>query len=385
VLSVAESHARERLQGHVRLMEMLEASGRLDRAVEGLPGPREIEERKRLGRGLTRPELAVLLSYTKMELKDALVDSTVVLDPLLEEDLFRAFPPMMRERFATEIRGHQLRRQIVATKLANLLVNRGGMTLAHDLAAELGCSLATIAAAFVSARTLFDLESLWAAIDAAKVPATQALGFHSEASVVTRMLVGDLAVRTGAEEPERLSARLAPGLKRLLGRLDKLLRPEPRAQVEAVRQRLTLAGAPTNVVDWIATLNALSGAAGVVALASDLNLDEAKTAEAYTRLGEATGIDWAQGATHALTPSDSWERLLAATTARSFEEMRLDLIRRLAERGGDPLAAATGWLQAHPGEANALARTIQAARQSGASSLPMLAHLASIARTALSA
>ena len=385
VLSVAESHARERLQGHVRLMEMLEASGRLDRAVEGLPGPREIEERKRLGRGLTRPELAVLLSYTKMELKDALVDSTVVLDPLLEEDLFRAFPPTMRETFATEIRSHQLRRQIVATKLANLLVNRGGMTLAHDLAAELGCPLSTIAAAFVSARTLFDLESLWAAIDAAKVPAAQALAFHSEASLVTRMLVGDLAVRTGAEEPERLSARLAPGLKRLLGRLDKLLRPEPRAQVEAVRQRLTLAGAPTNVVDWIATLNALSGAAGVVALASDLGLDEGRTAEAYTRLGEALGIDWAQGATHALSPADSWERLLAATTTRGFEAMRLDLIRRLTARGEDPLAATEGWLRAHMGEAHALARTIQAARQSGAPSLPMLAHLATIARSALSA
>ncbi len=383
VLSVAESHARERLQSHVRLMELLEASGRLDRAVEGLPGPREIEERKRLGRGLTRPELAILLSYTKMELKDALVESDVVLDPLLEADLFRAFPPMMRERFAGEIKGHQLRRQIVATKLANLLVNRGGMTLAHDLAAELGCPLSTIAAAFVSARTLFDLESLWAAIDAAHVPATQALAFHAEASAVTRMLVGDLATRTGAEEPERLSARLAPGLKRLLGRLDKLLRPEPRAQVEAVRQRLTLAGAPTNVVDWIATLSALSGAAGVVALSSDLDLDEARTAEAYTRLGEALGIDWAHGATRALSPADSWERLLAATTARGFETMRLDLIRRLTDAGGDPLATTMGWLDSHGAETEALSRTIQAARQSGAPSLPMLAHLATIARSAL--
>jgi glutamate dehydrogenase len=169
----------------------------------------------------------------------------------------------------------------------------------------------------------------------------------------------------------------------LLGRLDKLLRPEPRAQVEAVRQRLTLAGAPTNVVDWIATLNALSGAAGVVALSSDLDFDEAKTAEAYTRLGEALGLDWAQGTTRALSPVDSWERLLAATTARSFETMRLDLIRKLTSAGGDPLATATGWLKAHAAEAEALSRTIHAARQSGAPSLPMLAHLATIARSAL--
>ena len=383
ILSVVEAHARERLQGHVRLMEMLEASGRLDRQVEGLPGPRDIEERKRLNRGLTRPELAVLLSYTKMELKDALVESDLVADPLLEADLFRAFPPMMRKPYEAEIRGHQLRRQIVATKLANLLVNRGGVTLAHDLSAELGVSLPTVAAAFVSARTLFDLESLWSAIDAAKVPAAQALAFHGEAAAVTRVLVGDLAVRTGAESPERLSARLAPGLKRLLPRLDTLLRPEPRAQVEAIRQRLTLAGAPTDVVDWIATLHALSGAAGVVALASDLRLDEGKTAQAYTRLGEALAIDWAHGATRALTPADSWERLLAATTTRAFETMRLDLIGRLTSEGGDPLAETEGWLKAHAGAADAITRTIQTARNGGAPTLAMLAHLATVAQAAL--
>ncbi len=383
VLSVAESHAAQRLDAHVRLMEMLESSGLLDRAIEGLPSPREIEERKRLGRGLTRPELAVLLSYTKMELKDSLVTSSLVEDPLTEPELFREFPPAMHERFDAEIRGHQLRRQIIGTMLANQLVNRGGLTLGHDLAAELGCPLETIAAAFVSARTLFDLDSLWQAIDDAKVPAAQALALHAEAADITRMLVGDLARRSGAESPALLSTRLAPGLKRLLGSLDRLLRPEPRAQVEAVRQRLALAGAPANVIDWIATLHALSGAASVVALASDLELDEATTAEAYTRIGEVLGIDWAQGATRALSPTDSWERLLAATTARSFETMRLDLVRRLTPEGGNPLAETEAWVKAHENEVSALARTIEAARRSGPPSLPMLAHLATVARNVL--
>jgi glutamate dehydrogenase len=383
VLSVAEAHARARLQAHVRLMETLESTGLLDRQIEGLPSPRDIEERRRLGRGLTRPELAVLLSYAKMDLKDALVNSTVVEDPLTRPELFREFPQQMHTRFGAEIESHQLRRQIVGTMLANLLVNRGGLTLAHDLSAELGCPLSTIAAAFVSARTLFDLESLWRAIDDARVPAAQALALHAEAADITRMLVSDLARRSGAESPARLSARLAPGLKRLLGSLDRFLRPEPRAQVEAVRQRLVGAGAPPNVVDWIATLHALSGAAGVVALASDLSLDEARTAEAYTRLGEVLAIDWAQGATRALSLSDSWERLLAATTARSFESMRLDLIARLTAKGGDPMAEVEAWVASHGEDVAALARTIGAARHSGPPTLPMLAHLATISRNAL--
>ena len=382
-LSIAEASAAQSLPAHARLMDMLEASGRLDRAIEGLPGQREIEERRRAARGLTRPELALLLSYVKMDLKDALVSSPVVTDPLLADDLARAFPPSMRERFSSEIEGHQLHREIVATKLANLLVNRGGLMLAHDLAAELGCGLPTIAAAFVSARTLFDLAGLWRAIDAAQVPARVALHLHAEAALVTRIIVSDLARRTGAESPARLSTRLAPGLKRLLGAIDGLLRPEPRAQVEAVRQRLAQEGAPGDVIDWISTLHALTGAGSLVALATDLSLDEARTAQAYTRLGEALGIDWAKGAAASLVPGDGWERLLASTVVRGFETMRLDLIRRLTPVEGDPLDMVERWLQSNPAEVSALQGSISAARQSGMPSLPMLAHLASVAQAAM--
>ena len=383
MLSVAESRAVDNLQGHVRLMESLEANGLLDRQVEGLPSPRDLDERKRLGCGFTRPELAVLMSYTKMQLKAALVASDVVEDSLLKTDLERAFPPAMRKSFGPEIHGHQLRREIVATKLANLMVNRGGMTLAHDLATELGCPLETIAAAFVSARTLFNLESLWQTIDDAKVPATVALGLHAEAAAVTRSLVADLARRTGAQTPERLTTRLAPGLKRLLAGLDKVLRPEPRTQLDLLRQRLTLAGSPPEVTDWIATLHALSGAASVVALSSDMDLDESKTAQAYTRLGEAVGIDWARGATAALQPTDGWERLLAANTARAFESMRIDLLARLVPQGGDPCDAVERWLSENSARVSAISGAIHAARNSGAPTLAMLAHLSTMARAAL--
>ncbi|MGL6042513.1 MAG: hypothetical protein ACRC1J_01175, partial [Sandaracinobacteroides sp.] len=112
-------------------------------------------------------------------------------------------------------------------------------------------------------------------------------------------------------------------------------------------------------------------------------LDEGKTAEAYTRLGEALGIDWALGATRALAPADSWERLLASTTARSFETMRLDLVRRLTPVDGDPMHDIEAWLKANAAETQALSQTIGSARQSGTPTLAMLAHLATIARQAL--
>jgi glutamate dehydrogenase len=382
-LSVAESRAAAMLPGHQHLMEALVAGGLLDRAVEGLPGPREIAERQRQGRGLTRPELAILLSYAKMELKDRLVDSAVVDDPLLEADVVAAFPPLMQERFRAQILGHRLRREIAATALANELVNRGGLTLAHDVAADLGCGLATVGAAFVSARTLFDLPGLWAAIDAADVASAVRLALLSEAQAVARLLVADLARRSGADSPATLTARLAPGIARLAADVDRLLRPEPRLQVEATRARLDAMGAPPAVAARVANLIALSGAPGIAALASDRRLGEAEVAEAYTRLGERLGIDWAKGAAGAVHPADSWERLLASTTARGFETMRLDFIRRETPEGGDPLRCVDAWLGRNAQRAESLAHDLGQARASGPPTVAMLAQLAAQARATL--
>ncbi len=385
VLSMTEANAVASLAAHARHIETLEESGRLDRVVEGLPSVRELAERQRQGRGLTRPELAILLSYSKMELKDALVETTLGSDPLLREDLFHAFPEKMRKAYASEIEAHRLRPQIVATKLANLLVNRGGMTLAHELAAELGVPLSRIASAFVAVRTLFNLEALWKAIDTADVPATVALGLHSEAALVTRSLVADIARLGDSDQPEHVATRLAPGMLRLTKKIHGLLRPEPRAQVEEVRKRLVQAGAPEAVVDWFATLHGLKRGAGVVSLAADLDLDEAQTARAYTRLGEALVIDWAQGATSSLQVADGWERLLAATTSGSFDAMRIDLIRQLTGKGEDPLAAVEAWLKTNQARVSAIAGAINHARNSGAPSVAMLAHLATIALHAMKA
>ena len=383
-LSVAESRAPGLLDGHVRLMESLEASGRLDRQVEGLPDAREIEERSRKGIGLTRPELAVLLSYVKMELKDELVLSPVATDALVEPDVVHAFPHEMQESYGAEIAAHPLRKEIAATKMANLIVNRGGTTLVNDLAGELGCSKAHIVSAFVAARALFNLPELWRAIDAADVEPKVALGLHAEAARVMRVLVGDLARRPGADHPSALAQRLAPGLNRLLPKLDQLLRPEPRAIIDALRSRLTAMGSPDNVTGWLATLHALSGATGIVDLAAERHFDEAEAAEAYTRVGEALGIDWARGIAAGLLPADSWERLLVSSTMRNLETMRLDLIRRITPEGGDPLAKVEQWLKDNADRVARISGAIARARAGGKPTLAMLAHLTSVAQAALS-
>ena len=121
-----------------RLMHMLEAQGRLDRAIEYLPDDAALTERARRGEALTRPELAVLLAYAKLSLHDELLDSPVPDDPYLGKELERYFPAAMRERFPDAVANHRLRREIIATQLANAIINRGGATMVARLVDQTG-------------------------------------------------------------------------------------------------------------------------------------------------------------------------------------------------------------------------------------------------------
>ena len=383
-LSLAERGGALALPGHIRLIQTLEASAaELDRKVEGLPGDEALAQRGRSGHGLQRPELAVVMAYAKMAIYDALTEAgahALIDDALLVADLHAAFPAAMQARFAGAIDGHRLRRELIATKLTNEIVNRGGLGLAFELAEELGVRLADVAAAFVAARALFDFRSLWAAIDDAAVAGTVQLDLHRVGIEVLRTQMADIIRCAPGAAPAQLVERLGPGLQRLGAGLDGFLRPEPRAQLDRFAARLTTMGALPAVATALIGIEALDGAVAVGLLAADTGTDEAAIAAAYTMIGEATGLDWAKGAAAALTPADPWERLLKAGLVRDFEALRLDLLRRIVPAGGDPVAVTAAWLATNADRVARLASPIDRARAGGSVSAPMLAHLAGLAR-----
>jgi glutamate dehydrogenase len=142
-------------------------------------------------------------------------------------------------------------------------------------------------------------------------------------------------------------------------------------------------GAPGDIAATLVHIETLDGAVGVGLLASDLGASEAAVASAYTALGEATGLDWAKGAAAALDPADPWERLLKAGLVRDFEQLRLDLLARIAPPGGDPALATTAWLAGNADRLARLAGPVARARAGGMVTTAMLAHLASLARSVL--
>jgi glutamate dehydrogenase len=381
-LSVAESGAPAGLRSYVRLIETFEASGRLDRAVEGIAGNDELLRRAQEHRGLTRPELSVLLSTAKLALQDAVEASRIGEDESLVPDLLSAFPTEMRERFSTAIEQHQLRREILATKIANRIVNRLGMIHPYELAEEEGAALGDIASMFVAAERLFNLRQLWESIDASTMSEAARIALLDALAVGARAQMADLLRATDPGSlPGALVARLGPGIARLDAQLEGLLEEEAQASSATLSRKLLDFGAPAECVRRVARLYEMDGAVGLATLGVETGTDEVVLTRAFTGLGEALGLDWAQATAARLTPTDPWERLLAAGLARDYQQMRLDFLARAG--GKDPQAFTADWLDRQGNRVAQFRDLIHRARATTAPNAAMLAQIAGQARVLL--
>ena len=222
-LSIAEAGGVKAVPGYVRTVELLEASGRLDRKVEGLASTEEFLRRSQDGRGLSRPELAVVLSISKIVLQDAAEELRPAEDPLLEPQLFEAFPQPMRKAHAEAIRVHRLRNEIVATKIANRLVNRLGPGVAFDLTEEEGASLQQVVAAFLVAERLLQLDKLWSEIEDEPLPETVRIEIFTMTAASVRAHLSDIIRAAGGETSIQALCKLfEPGARKISAAATKL-------------------------------------------------------------------------------------------------------------------------------------------------------------------
>jgi len=382
-LSIAESRGPAGVPGFVRSIEMLESFGRLNRKVEGLESSDALLRRRADGRGLTRPELAVILSMSKMTLQDAAEELKLADDPTMEAELMAAFPEPMQKKQAEAIRAHRLRHQIVATKIANRLVNRLGPSLPLDMTEEEGVGLPQVIVAFLVAERLLDLGSLWDEIERAEMLEQQRIEVFSICAKTVRAHIGDV-IRAAAGETnvEQVCAMLRPGLEKVAAKTAGLIRAEVRGESASRRVQLEQLGASKRIVDRLVRLYELDGVFGIAALGARKEVDELAITRAYTRLGELLGIDWAQQQVARYLPADNWERLLAAGLIRDFEQLRIDFLSRA--RGEDPDESVARWMERNPKRIAQFTALVNRAKLAGAVSAPMLAQIASQARILLS-
>jgi len=351
-ISLMQSVAAERLGEHAHLIRSLELEGVLDRALEFLPSAEEIEDRRRAGEGLTRPELAMLLSYSKIALNGQLIASDVPEDPYLGRELDRYFPDRLSKPYAQLLGEHRLRREIIATATTNSIVNRMGPTFVARTQQDTGADAATVARAYSIAREVFEVRDLWAAIERLDTKVASATQYEMTLETVTliRQVTYWLIQRhRGALGIESQVGRLRPGVRELAGAMPHSLAGLDREGFDRHFARLSEAGVPAALARDVAACAALASAPDIVELAQAHRLSVAVTARTYFGVGSEFGLDWLRDRIEALEIQGHWQAVARGSLREAlYDAHRLLTQRVLAEvRERDPARAVQAWRERH--------------------------------------
>jgi glutamate dehydrogenase len=311
-ISLAEARPQEMLDSQAAFIRRLEAAGRLNRALEVLPDDEELAQRRQLGQGLLRPEIAVLISYAKMTLKEELMASALPDEPYLLDVLVKYFPRVLRSRFATQIKGHGLRREITATLVANSLVNRGLGAFVGELGEHTGRSADAIARAYIVARDAFALVPAYGQLEllADQIAADQESILLDQAREALargtkwflRNLSAPIDIRAGVD-------RFAPGIARVLGQLDGILAQTQRQAFAEVVERYGAQGIEGDLARILAALPYMFPACEVVAVADQVGVEVLDAGMIYFALDAGLRLAHLRDLLKAATPRTPWDRL----------------------------------------------------------------------------
>jgi glutamate dehydrogenase len=371
-LSVAQGRAVKDLDAHGRYMRDLELRGRLDRAVEFLPNDVDLQKLENENKGLTRPELAVLLAYAKLDLDAEIVASDLPDDPTFKAVLAGYFPPAAVERFPAALEQHRLRREIISTTLANRIVNLSGPVFVSRMREMSGATGSQVARAFVVAEGAFGLGALKARIDAldGKIDANVQTGMYTDIAEILRRL--GLWFITNVPANADLAATIAlyrAGVEALRGTFHSLVSPYEATDTEGRIKGLQDVGAPLDVAEDIAVLPLMSSAPEIAQLARTRGLPVDLVAGAYFAMGATVGIDRLRGFSGRISATQHWDRLAIrrisddlyagqrALTAEALDGTKADgdrndgaaAVRAWAQNRGEALERAKAFLEALEG------------------------------------
>jgi glutamate dehydrogenase len=345
-LSMMSARAVERLGEDRRLIRMLEAEAQLDRALEFLPGDEELDARQKANIGLTRPELAIVLAYSKIHLTESLVASDIPEDPYFAAEVERYFPPRLQRRFKAQIAEHRLRREIVAMLISGSMINRMGPFFVLRAREEVGASVAQIARAYSIAREAFDVRRLWRSIEALDYEAPADVQYETifQISRMMRRAVYWLLQR----EPESLDieaavARLRPGIADVAEALPKAAVGAPGKRFGDDVAAFERSGLPKPLARRVATLPLATQILEIVRLASEKGIDPRVLARLHFELAAELRLDWIREEIEALAVGDRWQALARAHLRERLAREHRAVLTQVLEAGGD--AGLADWLR----------------------------------------
>jgi glutamate dehydrogenase len=361
-ISTSEFQAKVRLSEHAYVIRALERSGDLNRSLEFLPTEEEIAERRKAGEGLTRPELAITLSYGKIWLYRALIHSNVPEDPYLSGELKRYFPQPVQKRFALRLKRHRLRREIIATAITNSLINRMGPVFPVRAQDDTGADPAAIARAYSIAREVFAARYIWTQIEALdnRIPAAvQYTAMLKTTRLLRHMTYWLLENRRDDLDIERGVLRYAAQVGELFHQLSDVLSVTEQARLRGLRSQLIEQHVPEDLAARIASLEMLHSALDLVEVAMASRLGIVYAAKAYFDLGEQLGLTWIKEQIESLAADGHWQAVARGTLRDNLYQLQRKITGTvLACKGRDAGTRVSQWIERHAAPVDALKRVV---------------------------
>jgi glutamate dehydrogenase len=342
-ISLIEAAGIDALDDQVRLMRMLEKSGRLDRAVEFLPDDEALAERAAARQGLTRPEIAILMSYAKIWLFDELLQSPLPDDAELTEDLVEYFPQPLRRKLHREIKEHRLRREIVATRVTNGLVNRVGGAFVLRLIERTGMTPSDIARAYTIACRVFGLDKLWREVEAldAKVPANVQVDMLGRINgLLERTTLWFLRNGSRPLDIARHVGQFRDGIQVLADGLEDVMPAHYLDDMQERARTFVDKGVPEPLALRVTGLVNLISGCDVVRLAQTRNRPVAEVARLYFAMGARFRLGNLRASAEALPASTHWQRLATAGMIEEIYAHQIGLTAQVLDCAPEP--ASTG-------------------------------------------
>ncbi|WOH37995.1 NAD-glutamate dehydrogenase [Thalassotalea fonticola] len=315
-ISISESRGAGKLKEHARFIHHLEREGKLDRGLEFIPNDEEIADRMSSNRGLTRPELSVLVAYGKMVLKEQLVIDEITNDSFISALLINAFPVQLQEKYQQEMQSHPLRGEIIATRLANNLCNYMGANFVYRMGEETGADVAEVAKCYTMASEIFELESIWSAIEAldnkitAKVQTEMLFQMRRTIRRTTRWF---LRHRNKALDIEQSIEFYRPAFKVMASKMEKFLIDTEARELTSAKDKLLADKVPAKIAERISLLSTLFSTMDIAQVACQDARQIDLVAQLYFHIGVRLDLHWFLNQITAQPVENHWQALARAS------------------------------------------------------------------------
>ena len=349
-LSMMEKFSGPRLGSMQHFIDVLENEGLLDRDLEFLPDNEELTERRNRGEGMTRPELSVLLSYSKIRLYQQLLASDVPKDPYLSGELVRYFPQPLQDRFTDYMHGHRLKREIIATQVTNSLVNRMGASFTLRMHEDTGAIPAQVAKAYTIARCIFEARKFWLQIEALdnKVDTDLQISALLKMWNLLRQATRWLLNLPGSDlDIQVMVDRLAPGLYKLKRSKQKTIFAADITTLNSQMQPYLDGAFPKTLAGRTVMLDYLFPALDVVEIAARRGKNVELVAKVFTGLGQSLNLRWMIRQVESLEVLVQWHAQARANLRDELFTQHNHLVERILQAAGDDRDPVAAWIDAN--------------------------------------